>query len=210
MTTANWTTALTSTRLLLVEGLDEVNMVNRMLSDWNVSGIQVVDIGGKYRFKPSFEALLSQARSRSLELSAIGVLRDADDSPERAVQSVENSLQSLSLPAPHSHAGFTEGTPSVGIFIVPDGGSKGSVEDLCWASVESSPAAQCAASYLDCLQRSDALQSKNNAKTLVHAYLSAQDDPCARVGEGALKGYWSFDHPVFAALKEFVFRLAVI
>ena len=210
MTTDDRVRGLTSDRLLLVEGQDEKNLTTAMLGRWDVGGIQIIDVGGKDNFKPRIDALMSSARSRNLPLSAIGVMRDADNSPTSALESVTDTLRSLRLPVPNVHGAFISGPPSVGVFILPDGKSQGSVEDLCWASVEDTSAAQCSTSYLNCLQDLAALRSKNTAKTLVHAYLAAQEEPYARAGEGALKGYWPFEHPAFAALKEFVNRLAVI
>ena len=153
---------------------------------------------------------MSFARSKGLRLSAIGVVRDADDSPNNALKSITGALRSLSLPAPTSHGAFAQGPPLVGVFILPDGTSPGAVEDLCWKTVADTAAGKCSTVYLECLEESGALASKNPAKTLVHSYLAAQVDPSARVGEGALKGYWSFDHLVFNPLKDFVRRLAAI
>ena len=210
MTVATGGNTPTSDRLLLVEGQDEVNLTTAMLARWNIGGVQPVSVGGRYQVRSGLDATLSQVRSRGLQLSAIGVLRDADDSAKSALESVAGALRSLGLPAPNSQGSFVQGLPSVGIFILPDGENQGAIEDLCWASVEDTPAAQCSTFYLECLRDSTALESRNSAKTLVHAYLAAQREPYARVGEGALKGYWPFEHPAFAALKEFVGRLAVI
>ena len=190
--------------------MDEVNLTAEMLRSWNIGGVQVMDVGGKDKFKSEIDALMSYSRSRGLQLSAIGVLRDADDSPESALQSVTDALRALSLPAPGSHGAFEQGTPSLGVFILPDGTSTGAVEDLCWKAVEDTPAGKCSNAYLECLEESGTLASKNPAKTLVHSYLAAQEDPSSRVGEGALKGYWCFDHPAFNPLRDFVRRLAVI
>ena len=201
---------ITSDRLLLVEGKDEVNLVEAMLSRWSIEGVQVVDLGGKYSFKTNLGALLSQIRSRDFYLSAIGVMRDADHSFKSALQSVTDALLSFSLPAPKEHGLFVRGTPSVGIFVLPDGESQGSIEHLCWASVRDTAIAQCSTSYLKCLQDSDSLKSSNIAKTLVHAYLAAQGDPSARVGEGGLKDYWPLNHAAFNPLRKFVSSLAVI
>lgn len=210
MTTANGDKTPKSDRLLLVEGMDEVNLTTEMLRSWDIGGVQVMDVGGKDKFKSEIDALMSFSRSRGLQLSAIGVLRDADDSSESALQSVTDALRNLNLPAPGSHGAFEQGTPSLGVFILPDGTSPGAVEDLCWEAVQGTSAGKCSTAYLECLEESGALASKNPAKTLVHSYLAAQEDPSSRVGEGALKGYWSFDHPAFDPLRNFVSRLAVI
>ena len=98
----------------------------------------------------------------------------------------------------------------MGIFILPDGANPGAIEDLCWRSVEDTAAAQCCSNYLACLEVSNALLSPNVGKTLVHAYLASQEDPSARVGEGALQGRWPLDHPAFEPLKDFLHRLATI
>ena len=210
MTVSNGLKEIRSDRLLLVEGSDEDNIVAEMLGHSGVGGIQVIDVGGKYSFRSNLEVLLSEVRSQRLHLSAIGVLRDADDSAEGALRSVADALHSAGLPVPSSHGAFAQGRPSTGIFILPDGESPGSIESLCWASVEDTSAARCSKSYLHCLRESAALDSRNAAKTLIHAFLAAQREPYARAGEGALKGYWPFDHPAFAPLEEFVRRLAVI
>ncbi len=190
--------------------MDEVNLATEMLRSWNICGVQVMDVGGKDKFRSEIDALMSYSRSQGLHLSAIGVLRDADAHPTRALQSVTGALRSLDLPAPASHGAIIHGSPSVGVFILPDGTSPGAVEDLCWEAVQETSAGKCSTVYLECLEESGALASKNPAKTLVHSYLAAQEDPSSRVGEGALKGYWSFDHPAFDPLRDFVGRLAVI
>ena len=208
MTSVGADQAVTSDRLLLVEGQDEKNLSAAMLAHWDIRGVQVVAVGGKDGFAPGLEALMLAAEAGGRPPFAIGVMRDADDSPDSALQSVTSALRVAGLATPDSHGAFAPGPPSVGVFILPDGESQGAIEDLCWASVEDTSAARCSADYLECLRGAAALRSKNAAKTLVHAYLAAQEEPYARAGEGALKGYWPFDHPAFAPLKEFARHVA--
>ena len=210
MTPTNGKKTLNSDRVLLVEGTDEINLIGAMLSSWDIGRVQVIEVGGKDKTKTNLEIVISDARAMGIELSAIGVLRDADAFPNRALQSVTDALRSLNLPAPNAHGAFIQGLPSVGVFILPDGTSPGAVEDLCWKAVKNTSAGKCSTVYLECLEESRALESKNPAKTLVHSYLAAQEEPSARVGEGALKGYWPFDHPAFDPLREFVRQLAAV
>ncbi len=177
MTPTNEEKTLKSDRVLLVEGMDEVNLIGAMLHSWNIGRVQVIGVGGKDKIKTNLEIVISEARATGIEVSAIGVLRDADAYPTRALQSVTDALRSLNLPAPDSHGAFMQGTPSVGVFILPNGTSPGAVEDLCWEAVEETPAGRCSNVYLECLEESGALASKNAAKTLVHAYLAAQEEP---------------------------------
>lgn len=197
-------------RLVLVEGRDEVNLLGAMVNRWSIAGLQMLPVGGKYGFKSGLEATLANARVRSVELLAIGILRDADDNPGGAFASVSGTLRTFGLPAPRSPGQFSEGPPSVGVFILPNGQSPGSVEQLCWQSVSNTAAGLCSTSYLDCLQNSAALLSTNPAKTLVHSYLAAQEEPSTTVGVGAQKGYWPLDHSAFTEIREFLERLASI
>ena len=103
---------------------------------------------------------------------------------------------------------FSDATPSIGVFIVPDGSQPGAIETLCRRSVEGEDAAKCADEYMECLKTNNALKSKNPDKTFAHAYLAAMEDPVARVGEGALQGVWDFQSSAFDALSHFVRGLA--
>ncbi len=201
---------LKSDRILFVEGNDDSNLIRKMLAELSFESIQVIPVGGKYEFSAYIQAVLGRASTDGIVLRSIAVLRDADDYPDRAMQSLSDALKSLGLQPPKAHNDFSASSPSVGIFIMPDGESPGSVEHLCWRSVKDTPAAQCVDTYMECLKESQALQSKQRAKTQVHAYLAAQEEPSTTVGVGARKGYWPLDHRAFAPLKEFLSELAMI
>ena len=190
--------------------MDEVNLVEKMLSTWRIEGVQVMPVGGRYGFRSNLEAIMGSSRVDANPLVAVAVLRDADESAAGALQSVRDSLGSVGLAAPQSHGAFVTGSPSVGVFIFPDGNSAGAVEDLCWQAVSDTQAGRCSATYRECLEESEALASKNVSKTLVHAYLAAQEDPATSVGIGAQKGYWPLERCVFKSLKAFLERLACV
>ena len=193
-----------SDRLVLVEGKDELNLLQAMIDRWAIGGLQVIDVGGKHGFPVRLDAALTSAQGQNIELSCISILRDADENPEGAWESVAGALRSQSLPVPDSPGTFNRGTPSVGVLILPGDGSVGAVEELCWRSVADSPAGLCIDDYVDCLRVAGALASTIEGKTRAHAYLAAQSDPVARVGEGAIKGYWPLDHSAFASLRDFI------
>lgn len=199
---------VTSDRLALVEGKDEVNLLKAMLSRWSIDALQVLDVGGIYSFKGGLEATLADARTSNVQLSAIGILRDADDDPALAFESISDTLYTLNLPVPQSPGSFVPGSPSVGVFILPNGASPGAIEELCWRSVSDTAAGRCSIKYVECLRTLDALMSPNEGKTLVHAYLAAQENPVVSVGVGAQKGYWPLDHSAFAEIKQFLENLA--
>ena len=201
---------LTTDRLLLVEGKDEKNLLGALIKTCLENDgqlIQVLAVGGKDSFRPNLKAIKVVAQSGPT-LRAIGIVRDADKNPNGSFASVCNSLRSAGYEPPAAHAEFSNDTPAIGVFIVPDGSQSGAIEALCRRSVEGEDAAQCADEYIECLKNRNALQSKNADKTFAHAYLAATKDPVARVGEGAQQGVWNFQSPAFAALSQFVRDLA--
>lgn len=204
-----WARRVESDRLVLVEGKDEVNLFEAMINRWSILGLQVMDVGGERQFHSRLEATLANSRSRNISLSAIAVLRDADDDAQAALASVSDALRELALPVP-SAGNFLPGSPSVGVFILPDCASPGAIEQLCWEAVGDTEAGRCSTGYVECLNASAALQSRNTGKTLVHAYLAAQEEPAVSVGVGALNGYWPLDHSAFTVVRRFLERLASI
>ena len=196
-------------RLLLVEGRDEVNLFTALIERRADAepAIQVIDAGGKDRFPRRLRAIRTAAQARPA-LRSIGVVRDADDDAGSAFRSVCDHLRNVGYEPPAAHGEFSEATPSVGVFIVPNGSEPGAIETLCRLSVEGTDAARCVDEYIECLQRHDAMQSRNTDKCFAHAYLAAMSDPLARVGEGALSGAWDFESPAFVALVRFLRDLA--
>ena len=198
--------------LLLVEGRDEVGLFNGLIKNClqgNKSQIQVLDAGGKEKFKDNLETIRTLALKRPT-LRSIGIIRDADDNPQGSFASVCNSLRSVGYEPPAAHAEFSDATPSIGVFIVPDVSQSGAIETLCRRSVQGEGAAECTDEYMECLTTNNALKSRNPDKTFTHAYLAAMEDPVARVGEGALQGVWDFQSPAFDALSQFVRDLSLL
>lgn len=195
--------------LLLVEGRDEENLF-RALIDRHLgadSGIQIIGAGCVDKFPVNLDAIRTAAQARPA-LRSIGVVRDADDDAGSAFRSVCDHLRNVGYEPPATHGEFSEATPSVGVFIVPDGSEPGAIETLCRLSVEGTDAARCVGEYIECLEKHDAMQSNNADKSFAHAYLAAMNDPVARVGEGARSGVWDFESPAFGALSRFLRDLA--
>lgn len=197
-------------RLLLVEGRDEVNLFGALIrhrfGGERRSEIQVVDAGGRDRFPGNLRAIALASRN----VRAVGAVRDADDDAGGAFRSTCGHLRNAGYAPPAAHGGFSDATPAVGVFIVPDGNAPGAIETLCRRSCKEDPASGCVEGYMSCLDGLDergAMRSGNRDKTFAHAYLAATDDPVARVGEGALQGAWDFDSDAFADLSAFLREL---
>ena len=200
---------ITSDCLLLVEGKDEVNLFDEFVKHCFGAGptVQVIDAGGIRKFPKQLGAIQTAAQAR-LSLRAIGVVRDADDDAAGAFMSVYHHIHNVGYEPPAAHGEFSDATPSIGVFIVPNGKDPGAIETLCRRSKEGDEVAKCADEYLRCLEGNEAMRSTNEDKSFAHAYLAAMKDPVARVGEGARQGVWDFDSAAFAELSEFVRKLA--
>ena len=197
--------------LLLVEGVDEKHVFNQLIEtrvkDVNIRReIQVIPAGGRRVFRRRLNAISVRCRKKGV-VKRIGIVRDADDDPGSAFQSVANDVTAVGLRPPRGHGEYSRGDPAIGIYIVPDGASSGAIETLIRRSVNGDATARCVNSYLTCLRDNRVLSSRNEDKSFVHAYLAAMRDPLARVGEGAKQGVWDFSSEMFDPIAQFLEEL---
>ena len=196
-----------SDRLLLVEGKDEAYLFDALLKHrFGNAGrreIQIIDAGGRDRFRRNIVAIKTVVGSRP-PLRALGVIRDADDNAGSAFQSVCDALRHAGYKPPAAHGKVSNGNPPVGVFILPDGAGAGAIETLCRQSVAGGSTSRCVEAYIACLKQHRAMRSRNEDKTFAHAWLAAEKDPVARVGEGARQGVWDFGSVAFANLSSFL------
>lgn len=196
-----------SDRLLIVEGTDDENILVACLNRWSIEGFQVMPVGGKTYIKSGLENTLASARVEHIEISAIGIMRDADDDPSGAFDSVTSALGQVKLPAPPSSGSIALGPPLVGVYIFPDCSAEGAIEQLCWRSVIDTDAGKCTSGFVECLERVGAFEAKDRDKSLANAYISSKEEPWVPVGIGALKDYWPLDHSAFSDVKRFLSEL---
>ena len=201
--------AITSDRLLLVEGKDEVNLFEELMKHCFGAepSVQVIDAGGVRKFPNRFRAIQTACRARPT-LRSIGVVRNADSDAAGAFRSVCDHIRNAGYEPPAVHGEFSDATPSIGVFIVPNGTEPGAVETLCRRSKEGDAAAACVDDFLSCLDEHAAMRSTNVDKSFTHACLAATENPVAQVGEGAMQGAWNFDSPAFAESADFLRELA--
>ena len=138
-------TTLEADLLLLVEGKDEVNLFEALVTHCLEDGaqpVQVLDVGGKYQFRKRFAAIMMDAKAKPT-LRSIGVVRDADDDAQSSFQSVCDGISHVGCQPPARHGEFSSATPSIGVFVVPDGSGEGAIETICKQSVMGTDAAEC-------------------------------------------------------------------
>ena len=167
-------TEISKSKVLLVEGQDEENLFSELLVDLNLANdIQIISVGGKEKFPIRLKGL--KVRSGYELITSIGIVRDADENPTGAFQSVCSALKNVGLPKPIAPSQPTIDNPKVTVMIIPDAETKGMIENVCLESVKDDPAIACVDQYFQCLQRQLKKLPKNPAKARVHAFLASRD-----------------------------------
>ena len=154
-------------RMVLVEGGDEIcifpRIMDAILDDgseiheekgplgcstvftYGTNAIQFSAVGGRTKFANAVNILLKQAEQNNIRLRSLGVVCDSDDDPAKSLNLLQNALKDAGLPVPKSHADFVGRDLTVGMFLLPDGGSAGSLDTLCRKSVATDPRSKCVA-----------------------------------------------------------------
>lgn len=137
------------------------------------------------------------------------VARDADDSAERAFQSVIDVLRKNDLSAPEMPGVFTNATPSVCVLILPGGDREGCLESLLAESVSNSPLMECVDEFLDCIEaKAGAPSPQLLAKRQVYSFISAQNEPDKLSGQAFLAGYFNIDHKCFRPINQVLDKIS--
>ena len=205
-------------KLLIVEGNHERDFFTKWLEILNKDNIQVIPIGGKTRFKDTFVELVQQPEI--LNVISILIIRDADDNPSSAFQSVCDALKSdratkfledidITLQLPKSAWTFTQNTtPKIGIAILPAKDQIGALEELLLQTVPDDPMTGKSYQFID-----DAIITLNNpssrrpppshriGKARVHAFLATFKHPDRDQGKAALDNVWNFQHKSLDSLR---------
>ncbi len=210
-------------KLLLVEGNDDVRLFSAMSLHLGIDITQV----DKYNGKPNLGNDLSE-RVRNPDFHrffSLGIVRDADDSSRSAFDSVVGSLRRAKLPTPDGPMTPIERDGKrISVLILPPDEIQGELEDVCLHSVAGSLDMRCLERYFDCLSRSGPPIADNHlAKAKIHAYLasgpvplfytgepnesSERRRPGLRLGEAAEARVWNWSSPAFALIVDFLRKL---
>ncbi|HIC91689.1 MAG TPA: hypothetical protein EYP21_06455 [Syntrophaceae bacterium] len=191
-------------RILVVEGKDEELFFSGLINHLGLAeNLQVLGIGGKDKLRRNLKALKSAPNFA--QVVSLGLVRDADENPAAALQSVRDALQAENLPAPMHPMEPVGNSPQVTIMILPDESTPGMLEDLCLRAVARDPAMHCVVQYFQCLQDRDLIFLPHKmSKAKVHVFLASRSEPDRRLGEAAKAGYWPWDNEAFEQVKKFL------
>lgn len=193
-------TPITETKLLVVEGKDEVYFFEALKTHLGLTGIKIRDCEGKENMRPFIKALPKTPGFNGL--ISLGLIRDADTDAQSAFQSVCDALKDADLAVPSEPSVFTGDSPRVIIMILPNGFDPGMLENLCLDSVVDDPAMTCVDEYFECLKKKYGKLPGKMPKAKVHAFLVSREEPDKRLGEAAKAGYWPWDSQAFEQVKQ--------
>ena len=197
--------------LLLVEGIEDAMFFSAIVHHLGRTPIQIAYAGSKDKIRPFLISTLSNSDNFS-RLRRLGIVRDADNSATSTLQSLRGALADANLPAPRRPWEVAhEGKLRVSLAILPDGSSKGNLEDMCFRSIGNSPESTCVDQYVGCRVSAGAQIADNRiAKSKVYAYLAVGKNsakPGLRLGEAAEAGVWDWEAPEFGKIVDFLKNL---
>jgi hypothetical protein len=196
-----------STSFLAVEGKDEKNFFEALLTYLSIPDVQVEDVGGKDKFKK--ELFAWSFVENFMKINKLAFIRDAEDKKaDSGFLSICDALKSLEVPQPNSiDTVFNQNNKKVGIFIMPNNLNEGMLENLCLESISSDPIEKCINDFINCsaeyLDSSNHLKY-NEPKSRVQIYLASKTPIVNSLGLGAQKGYWNFKHQCFTKISDFL------
>ena len=190
---------LQHTKLVLVEGNDEVNFFSAIKDHMGFSDIEVRSFEGINNLRGTLEAL--KGVEGFDRLVSLGVVRDAEGNGMQALQSVMDALGASGLPVPPHGLEPIGQNPMVVILINPHGQPNGRFDDVCSDSVRETPVMRCVEEYITCLKRLGIAVMPREWKTRVHAFIAAQDRPEVSLGVAAKRGYFPLGHAAFAPTR---------
>lgn len=196
------TRQIISSKQMLVEGRDDQLFFEALVAYIGIDEMEVRPYNGKTNLRPFLRSFA--ATPGFSQVVSLGVVRDADMYPTRALQSVRDSLVAANLPCPVTSLSPAGDKPKVTVFIVPDDHTPGELEDICLGAVNVDPAMDCVVKYMSCVNSTVASPPEEHSKAMVHAFLASRQRPDLRLGEAAQAGYWPWDSPAFARVKRFV------
>ena len=196
------TTGFAKPKVVIGEGRDEVNFFEALCGHLHLINVQVEEYGGKGQLSKYLHEF--NVRPGHQNVVALGITRDADVSVAQVFQSICGMLQNNGLPVPATAGQIALGPLRVGVFIMPDNGRPGMLEDLCLDAVQTDSAMPCVDDFFQCVSQNTSRQPNPMAKARIHAWLASQNDPDLRLGEAAQRGYWPWNAAAFQPLIQFL------
>ena len=141
-----------SDRLLVVEGKDDFSFFEEFLKKLNINDVDIRNVGGKGEYKNKLPLLIKTSGFDSIKKIAIVI--DAHENCKSTFESIYNIIErKMKLIPPKRTNTYSEANPSIGIFIMPDNCSVGSIEELCLNTIKNDSSLKCIDSFIKCITK---------------------------------------------------------
>jgi hypothetical protein len=200
-------------KLVLVEGNHDKDFFDALVKNLGKDDIQVMQYQGKSNLRNYLAGLIKQANFP--DVTSILIVRDADNNPNSAFDSVKTALQNTNLPYPKNSWDFAQNaTPKVGIAILPNMDQTGALEELLLQTIDGDPMSEKSCNFID-----DAIVTLDNSgyrspppshrvgKAKIHAFLSTFKEPDKDPGKAGLANMWDFKHKALDPLRSILEEL---
>ena len=193
--------------LILVEGISDEYFFSCFCKNLNREDIDLLNVEGKPNF-PNAIKTVGSITSFSEKVRFLGIIRDADDSPEDSFKSVRNALTAANFPAPSKPLEIAEGDPNVCVLLLPGGGKPGELEDLILDSWRDNPVFECVNEYFDCIKNKADEMPRKPSKAKVQVFLGSCKETDSRLGIAAEKKYINLDHSAFDIIRDYFSKIS--
>jgi len=161
-------------------------------------------MGGKDKFPRMILGLPTTTGFAGVQM--LGIVRDAETNEAKSTfDSVCSDLKRVNLPQPQALKLFSDTTPRIGVFVMPDNRRAGMLEDLCLESLSGTNEIKHMDTFFT--QANVTESAKDYTKRRVQAWLSIIQPAVhlqREIGRAAEAGFWNFDHTCFTALRVFL------
>lgn len=191
-------------RLLLVEGGDDEELSVQQLIAENlpVDEWHVHSMGGKDAWTSKLEVILDDDVFRTTGI-AIGLVMDADASPQACAQRLQDILSRAGLPTPDAPGTpATDGARTTGYYVLPDGDQSGALEDLLVLATDASRL-ELADGYLERLE-ARGTTFRHRSKSRVQAYLAGEGELTKTIPVALQKEVFPRASPAFEDYRQFL------
>ena len=198
-------------KILFVEGQDEIYFFESLLEKKGIDDVQIIYTGGKEKF--AIELPAKKNLPGFDDVTSLAVIHDADMDVQSTFQSICSTLRNNDLKCPQKLSSFVSSSPRVGVFVIPDGKSRGKLESLCLSTVKSKGIINCVDSFIECVTQesrssgSSYKKPKDFDKARCRAFLAAMERDTPALGIAAKRGYWDFNSKKLDPLLDFLKQL---
>lgn len=193
--------------VLVVEGYDDEFFFEALFKEMGLNNVQIYNIKGKNNLKDRLTALSKTSGFETV--INLGIVRDADNNPKAAFQSICSAIKSAGLHVPKSPLIPAGKKPKVIVHILPDAKRSGMLEDVCLETVRADPAMICVEQYFQCLKKQKKIIPRNKiSKAKVQVFLASKKEPGKRLGEAAKAGYWLWGSESLNETRNFLKKIS--